>query len=336
MTEPGASNQKGWGPRLSIVTPVLNQRSYLVANLRATATLETPVEHVVVDGGSEDGSAEVAARAARACRPDVVFVPGPDRGLYNGLNKGFRAAGGEVLGYVNCDDALMPWTPALVTQVFADHPEVDLVVGDCLELTGDRAAFVVQPPAKALDRFFRGGGFLPQPAVFFRRTLFGRLGGFDPSFRLLGDQDFFVRALRSGAKAARLWEVVAVQRQMPGRLMERWAEEAMAEKRRLITRESWGDVSPGVHLTSRAYRAFLHRAAVACVASGGLPGLDRWRRAARSGYFRVSSRRALARVFVTSSRQQRFLELTSKGRTCLGLVDKAVYKARQERPEDDA
>src|SRR5258707_986120 len=89
-------------PLVSVVTPSFNQGRWLIENLRSVAVQSYPlIEHVVMDGGSTDGSLAVLADAS----PSVVWESGPDNGQSDAINKAFRRSSGEIIGWLNSDDA---------------------------------------------------------------------------------------------------------------------------------------------------------------------------------------------------------------------------------------
>ncbi len=245
-------------PLLGLVTPSLNQRAYLAQCLDAVAALGPRVMHHVADGGSTDGTVELLN--ARG----VHHASAPDGGLYPALNRGFGSVSGQLVGWLNCDDLLFPWVPGLLERALQDHPQAEVVYGDALEMRGGGLALNVTPPSAALGAFFRTGGVLPQPAVFFRPGLLRRLGGLDESYRLLADHDFFVRAHRAGVPFVHVAEPLAVQRMVGGQLMERHAAQAATERARIHKTHNlaW---SPRA---GRLLQASLHRWGLLALASG--------------------------------------------------------------------
>jgi len=287
---------------LSLITPSLNQLHFLrecAANVRA---LGPSVQHVVADGGSTDGTVPFLQSLG------LAFRSSSDGGMYAGLNAGAQLCTGGIMGYLNCDDLLFPWTAELVEQAFREHPEADLVVGDSLELRGERVAPTIHPPAPLIQQFMRQGGFLTQPSVFFRRRLFDRLGGFSTRYRLLADHDFWLRALASGAQVVRVWEMLAVQRMVPGQLMERHARLAEAERLQIAHEH-------GVRFSTAARRAS------ALFNRLGMLGLvlpaQAWERCRSGGVVKSTSRRAFVRALLRPSGNLQYLKLAPRGRTLL-------------------
>ena len=90
------------GPLVSILTPSFNQAAWLGDNLRSVACQTYPdIEHVVMDGGSTDGSVDIL----RAAGDSIVWRSEPDRGQSDAINKAFSLSHGEIIGWINSDDA---------------------------------------------------------------------------------------------------------------------------------------------------------------------------------------------------------------------------------------
>src|SRR5262245_17911524 len=115
-------------PLISIVTPSFNQAAFLEETLRSVTAQEYPrVEHIVIDGGSTDGSVDILRRHAAGLR---AWVSEKDRGQSHAINKGFAIASGDVLTWLNSDDTLLPGALRAVGETFARRADVDLVYGD--------------------------------------------------------------------------------------------------------------------------------------------------------------------------------------------------------------
>ncbi len=117
-------------PTITIVTPCLNARRPAGrARERADQGYDGDVEHLVIDGGSTDGTLDVLESA-----PGVRYISEPDRGLSDAVNKGFRMAGGEIIGWLNADDVYLPGALARVGAAFAGAQDAPWVTGACLIL----------------------------------------------------------------------------------------------------------------------------------------------------------------------------------------------------------
>src|SRR5919106_3974396 len=115
-------------PLVSIVTPVLNRVSTVGHALASVSAQTYPdIEHIVVDGGSTDGTVEILEGFGSPF--DFHWVSEADGGMYEAINKGFRLARGQMLAYINSDDLYLPWS----VEVAVSHlstTRADLVYGD--------------------------------------------------------------------------------------------------------------------------------------------------------------------------------------------------------------
>jgi glycosyltransferase involved in cell wall biosynthesis len=191
MTTPSA------GPLVSIVTPSYNQAAFVEQTLESVLSQDdVPVEYLVIDGGSTDGTAALLARYG----PRLAYwVSERDAGQAQAINKGLRRAKGEIVAYLNSDDLYLPGALRQVAGLFAARPDVDLVYGDC-QVIDDQGQVLGLLPRHPFDlqRLIQRAEFIPQPAAFWRRRLHDRLGYFDEGLHFAMDYDFFVRAGRAG------------------------------------------------------------------------------------------------------------------------------------------
>lgn len=219
--------------RISVVTAVLNRVDTLPECLASVAAQSHPdVEHVLVDGGSTDGT--VGLLEAAAARSDRVrFTSEPDRGLYDAINKGLRRCTGEVIGILGADD------------VYADG-EVLADVARCFERTGCEGTYgdlvyVAADDPSRVRRYWRAGhgsfrrGWMPpHPTFFVRRSAYEALGGYDTSFRIAADYELMLRfALKGGVTLEYVPRVLVRMRlggtsNRPGNLLRKSAEDVRA------------------------------------------------------------------------------------------------------------
>ena len=90
---------------LSVITPARNMARFLPDTLDSVAALRTPHEHIVVDGDSDDGTVELLEGRED---PHLTWISEPDSGQTEAVNKGLRLARGDLLAWVNADDAYIP------------------------------------------------------------------------------------------------------------------------------------------------------------------------------------------------------------------------------------
>ena len=124
-------------PLVSILTPSFNQAAWLPDNLRSVACQTYPrIEHIVTDGGSTDGSVELL----QAAGDSVLWRSEPDTGQADAINKAFARSTGEIIGWINSDDAYFDCRVIEdVVAYFAAHPDVDVVYGHGIQTTDDGA-----------------------------------------------------------------------------------------------------------------------------------------------------------------------------------------------------
>jgi hypothetical protein len=196
---------------VSVVTPSLNQAGTIAATLESVRRQIHPhIEHIVVDGGSTDGTLEILAAAGEPLR----WTSEPDSGMYDALNKGFAQASGEILAYLNTDDAWFTWTVATAVAALQRHPEAGFVFGDLLvEEPSGKLRVDFHPPFRLA--YLRRHAFLAQPTVFVRRSVWEQAGPFDASLQVLGDVEYWVR-IAERFPGRKVNEVLALQRNHPG------------------------------------------------------------------------------------------------------------------------
>jgi glycosyltransferase involved in cell wall biosynthesis len=173
---------------VSIVTPSLNQSRYIaeaIESVRAQTYRE--IEHVVVDGGSTDGTLALLETCS-----DVRWVSEPDRGQSHALNKGFALARGEILGWLNADDA---YEPHAVMEAVNALEGFGLAYADVTRVDedGSNPRRIRSRPAWDLWTELNEGNGVYSPAVFFTREAFEAVGGIDESLHLTMDYDLWVR-----------------------------------------------------------------------------------------------------------------------------------------------
>jgi GT2 family glycosyltransferase len=296
---------------LTVVTPAFEQRALLVQCLDCVARAGDRVEHVVADGGSADGTRELLAERSDDAR--LRFVSDPDAGMYDALARGFALARGEILGWLNCDDLLTPWAVERVLALFDRHADVDVIYGDSLQWRDERVSLTVHPSALTLPAWLRLGGVLAQPAVFFRREMFERVGGIDTSFALMGDVDLWHRFARAGARFLKVWEVLAIERMSEDQLSYRRREEMDAERARAA---GWPDGEPAAARAAwRAWAAALHRLGLSTITRGARRA-QLWPQLRRSGFVDVD-RDAVIRAIASTSADVTYARMTEAGRRAL-------------------
>ncbi len=186
--------------RFSIVTPVRNGMPWLPESMASVARQlsDVEVEHIVLDGGSTDGSREWLREHSGK---HVTLIFEPDDGQTDALVRGFASASGDIFGWLNADDILEPGTLLRIAQECEAHPDAAIVSGGAL-LIGPSGAIVgaiPTPPASNLKELLAHPHNLAQPSTFFPAAFYRSAGGLDRSLDLAMDVDLWLRLAALGA-----------------------------------------------------------------------------------------------------------------------------------------
>lgn len=206
---------------MTIVTPCLNAAETLPAALESVRAQAYggAVEHLVVDGGSTDGTLEILRSAG-----GVTFVSEPDRGLSDAVNKGIRMAEGQIVGWLNADDVYLPGALEAVSSAFAGSPGALWATGPCLIM--DQDGNEIRKSVTAYKNFFLRHysyslhlvqNFVSCPSTFVRRDAFDRVGLLDERFGYSMDYDLWLRLGRLEPPVI-LGQALAAFRMAPGSL----------------------------------------------------------------------------------------------------------------------
>lgn len=193
---------------LVLAVPVFNGERFLAETLTSLHAQGANVRWWLQDGASKDRTVELARSFARP--GDTIFSE-PDTGQAEALNRAFHKMGGDIVGFLNADDTLLPGTAETVLRFFDEHPDIDLVCGEIdwmdaeSNITGHHAGRI-NSLAEVLDIYgvWWAGRQWVQPEVFFRRSLWEKAGGFTSTWQIAFDYEFWVRCFRAGARVAHL------------------------------------------------------------------------------------------------------------------------------------
>jgi glycosyltransferase involved in cell wall biosynthesis len=194
-------------PKISIVTPSYNQAVYLEETILSVITQGYPdLEYLVMDGGSTDGSVEILRRHEGRI---AFWKSERDAGQSDALRQGFQKAGGGVLGYLNSDDTLEPGALRTVGEYFVSHPDVDLVYGNMNFMDAAGKRLFTAYPLLDLRILVYENPFVPQQAMFWRKDLYERVGGINPSLRFAMDYELTLKFLLGRARVGKIRKVLA-------------------------------------------------------------------------------------------------------------------------------
>jgi glycosyltransferase involved in cell wall biosynthesis len=179
--------------KVSVITVCFNSARTIADTLRSVAEQSHPdVEHIVVDGGSHDGTLEIIEKTPnRVAR----LVSEPDRGIYDAMNKGLGLASGDIVGFLNSDDVYADTDSlARIERTFNDQL-TDACYGDVLFVASDDPDRIIRywqagayHPGRVLQ-----GWMPPHPTFYVRRQIYEQEGGFDLSYKLQADFEMAIR-----------------------------------------------------------------------------------------------------------------------------------------------
>ncbi|HEX7702934.1 MAG TPA: glycosyltransferase family 2 protein [Kofleriaceae bacterium] len=194
---------------MSFVIPTRNQGAFLATCIDSCLAAGVPdAEIIVVDGGSTDDTLAVLARYGDQIR----WTSEPDRGQSDAVNKGVRAARGEIIAWINSDDYYAPGAIQRVLAAFDADSEVDIVYGDgtMVDVSGKELRRFPSVVYRSLaELVIHPSGFVMQPALLFRRELFIDVGGLDEQLHFTLDYELFLRMFPRARKVRRLEQEIA-------------------------------------------------------------------------------------------------------------------------------
>jgi glycosyltransferase involved in cell wall biosynthesis len=261
-------------PLVTIVTPSYNQREFLEEAICSVLAQDyEPIEYLVLDGGSTDGSVEVIRRYSDRLG---WWTSEPDRGQADALNKGFARARGDVLGWLCSDDTLLPGAVARMVDALAVRSEAGLVYGDAL-WTDDESKQTGSAVSREWNReLLQRGGSLPlfQPSSLFRRAAWAAAGPFDVSLDYLFDTVFFL-------KVSELMPAVRIPEPLATYRVHRDSKSGRIDEAKIAEYARFGDYPfdrasfAGLSRQARARKAAYLRRASWMLSETGQPGRAR-------------------------------------------------------------
>lgn len=188
-----------WGPRklsspaVSVVTPSFNQGCFIQETIESVFRQDySPVEYMVMDGGSTDRTLEIL----KSHGDRFFWVSEKDRGQSNAINKGWKRARGEILGWLNSDDIYLPGAVSRAVAFLQDHPECGAVYGEGYHIE-EGGKIIERYPTEPFDRKrLTETCYICQPTVFIRKAVLEKVGFLDETLRYCMDYDLWFRIAR--------------------------------------------------------------------------------------------------------------------------------------------
>lgn len=189
--------------RISLITPSFQQAEFLEETLRSCHEQSSEdLEHIVVDGGSNDGSKEIIEQYANKL---AWWCSETDRGQSHAINKGLEKSTGQVFNWLNSDDLLTPDALVSVQEAFNADSELLALGGKIIHRTEEKdELFAVQTDSNDPENFFTDHAVL-QPATFFRMDVVKAIGGVEEKLRYVMDYELWLQfVFRYGTSHIRL------------------------------------------------------------------------------------------------------------------------------------
>jgi len=191
----------------SIITPSYNYGRYIGDCLESVASQEgVTLEHLIMDAGSTDDTAEVVSRF-----PHAEFFQEPDKGMSDGINKGFLRAKGDWVMWLNADDQLLPGTLKKIQALANTLENADVIYGGWEFMDGEgKVIRRLIPPAFDLHMLIHLGCFIGSTACFYRRaTILDEGHLLNVNFKVVMDGEYYARLGKAGKRFHRHPEVLA-------------------------------------------------------------------------------------------------------------------------------
>ncbi|BDA79155.1 glycosyl transferase [Leptospira kobayashii] len=184
--------------KISIITAVYNRKDTIRQCIESVlAQKNITIEYIIVDGGSKDGTKEIIESYGNKIQK---FISEPDKGIYDALNKGFRAATGDVIGLLHSDDRFADdLVLARIAETFSKE-DIDAVFADII---------FVNSTGKLIRRY-KSGNFKPNdfaygkmpahPSFYAKKEIYDRLGLFDVNFKIAADFELLARFFKANIR----------------------------------------------------------------------------------------------------------------------------------------
>jgi len=184
-------------PSISIVTPSLNQGSFIEATINSVLSQQYPrLEYIIADGGSTDNTLNVLKKYS----DHLQWYSKKDKGQTEAINTGIRKTTGELVAYLNADDILLPGALLTIAEIFTQNAEVQWLTGRCriIDENGKaiRSLIMLYKNLFLYSRSYHGllvTNYISQPATFWRRSLLEVCGLLDEDLHYVMDYEYWLR-----------------------------------------------------------------------------------------------------------------------------------------------
>ena len=184
-------------PKISVITPSYNQAQYIELTIQTIHNQNYPkLEHIVIDGGSTDGTLDILKKYDGA----IIWVSEQDKGQSDAINKGLRRATGDIVTFLNSDDLYENQSLHIVGEYFRQNPEAMWLSGQCKNINENGEE--IRSSIRAYKNFWLKTGsykvlqvlnYISQPATFWRRDAMQKVGYLDETLYYTMDYEYWLR-----------------------------------------------------------------------------------------------------------------------------------------------
>ncbi len=206
---------KRW-PKISVITPSFNQVDFIERTIKSVVEQDYPnFEYIIKDAGSEDGSLAIIKDYAQRYPKIIKWISKRDKGQTDGINQGLKMAKGKILAYLNSDDILTSGALKRVAIFFQENPKIIWLTGKCRII--DEEDREIRSWITAYKNFWLRWyhyqtllilNYISQPATFWRRQAFKKIGYFDLHKDYAFDYDYWLRLGRKSSPGI-IWQPLA-------------------------------------------------------------------------------------------------------------------------------
>ncbi|WP_260738646.1 glycosyltransferase family 2 protein [Tunturiibacter lichenicola] len=217
MIVPNGSS--GMMPLISIVTPSFNQAAFIYEAIQSIKIQDYAMyEHLIIDGMSTDGTVELLQTLSSIAEFNKMsWMSEKDNGQSEALNKGFRRAKGDIIGWLNSDDRYLPGCFAHIVEAFEQNPDVDIIYGDyrIVDEHGRAVQTRREIEFSKFILFYHHVLYIPTTATFFRSRVFKEENWLEEHLQYAMDLELFIRLAIKGYRFMHISKVLADFRLQP-------------------------------------------------------------------------------------------------------------------------
>lgn len=182
-------------PKITVVTPSYNQAEYLEETIESVLNQNYPnLEYILLDGGSTDGSIDIIKKYEKHF---TYWRAEPDDGQAAAISEGFQRSTGDIMCWLNSDDLFAPGALAIVAEYLQKHPKAEFIVGEACIVNGNgEIEHYLSEPKWDTNWQLYVRNCIPQPSVFWRRSLYTKVDGVNSDYKFGMDYDLWFQFLQ--------------------------------------------------------------------------------------------------------------------------------------------